>query len=183
MNRLPLCGAGGGAREEGGCEALRQRLARPQLRRYLQLAEGLCRRVGMGAVVSQSEKELNEMTDTLQALAGQTRSFVQRQFEAAEREVVSKLKESEPALGALAGAGVLGIFALASSYRLSTRLIEKVLPPVPAAMLATAGFGAGAGWCAVVAVRALRQAPAPLPTETLAEATDKIEKVAASETP
>lgn len=121
------------------------------------------------------------MTDTLQNLAGQTRTFVQRQFEAAEREVVSKLKESEPALGAVAGAAVLGIFALASSYRLSTRVIEKVLPPLPAAMLATAGFGAGAGWCAQVALRALRQAPAPVPSETIAETTARMEEAGSTE--
>lgn len=130
------------------------------------------------AVSARDEQELNELTDAIQSLAGQTRSFVQRQFEAAEREVVAKLKESEPALGAVAGATLLGTFALASSYRLTVRVIEKALPPIPAALLATAGFGAGATWCAVTALEALRRAPAPLPSETARAAAADLEEAA-----
>ena len=49
-----------------------------------------------------------------------------------------KAKKSAPAFGLAAAAGVLGLFAAAASYRLSVKLLEKLLPPVPAAMVAAA---------------------------------------------
>jgi hypothetical protein len=106
------------------------------------------------------------IADALGDLSEQTRILVRHEIDAAQREMWEKAKQSAPAFALVAGAGVLGLFAAASSYRLSLRLLEKALPPAVAAFAATAGYGAGAACMGVLAARRIRELPPPFPAET-----------------
>lgn len=81
-----------------------------------------------------------------------------------------KAKQSAPTLALLGAAGLAGIFALASTYRLVVRVLEHLMPPALAAALAAAGWGAGAAWAALEGARRLQELPVPLPTGTAKEA-------------
>jgi Putative Actinobacterial Holin-X, holin superfamily III len=119
------------------------------------------------------------IADALSDLTEQTRNLVRREVEAAQREMFGKAKASVPVAGLLAATGVLGLLAAASSYRLGLRLLEKVLPPATAALVATVAYGGGAGFAAVVAVRKIHKLPPPFPTETAKDASAVIGDAAA----
>ena len=100
-------------------------------------------------------------------LSASTQRLVRDEIQAVQREAWQRAKALAPGLAMLAAAGVFGIFAVASAYRLTLRLLEKASGPAAAATYATAGFGAVAGAAAVMGLRRLRQAPSPLPVETV----------------
>ena len=114
------------------------------------------------------------IADALQELSENSRVLVRHEISAAQQEMWDKAKKSAPAFGLAAAAGVLGLFAAAASYRLSVKLLEKLLPPVPAAMVAAAGYGAGAAYTGVLAMRRLRDLPPLLPTQTARQARETI---------
>jgi hypothetical protein len=106
------------------------------------------------------------VADALHDLSENSRALVQSEIEAAQREMWAKVKESAPAFALLGTAGFLGLLSAAASYRLSMRLLEKLLPPASAAFVAAAGYGAGAGCAAMLGVRWLRDTSPLLPMET-----------------
>jgi hypothetical protein len=106
------------------------------------------------------------VSDALHDLSENSRALVRHEVDAAQREMWAKAKESAPTFVLLGAAGFLGLLSAAASYRLSMRLLEKLLPPVPAALIAAIGYGAGAGCAATLGLRWLREMPPPLPTET-----------------
>jgi Putative Actinobacterial Holin-X, holin superfamily III len=110
------------------------------------------------------------IAETLHDLSDQTRDLVRLEARAAVREMWDKARRSGPAVGLLAASGLLSLFATASAYRLSLRLLEKRLSPVAAALTATVGYGTAATYTALVGIRQLREAPAPVPVETAREA-------------
>jgi hypothetical protein len=114
------------------------------------------------------------IAETLHDLSDQTRNLVRREVNSALLEMWRKTRQSGPAVGLLAASGALAVFAAASSYRLSLRLLEKRLSPAAAATAATAGYGAAAACAGVLGVRMLRQLPLPLPTETARETTQAV---------
>jgi hypothetical protein len=114
------------------------------------------------------------IAETLHDLSDQTRGLVRREVDSALREIWQKTMQSGPAIGLLGAGGVLALFAAASSYRLSLRLLENRLSPAAAAAVATVGYGAAAAGAAVLGVRLMRQTPLPLPTETAREATQAV---------
>jgi hypothetical protein len=119
------------------------------------------------------------MADALHDLSENSRVLVRHEINAAQREMWDKAKESAPAFGLVAVAGALGLFAAAASYRLTLRLFEKVLPPVPAAFIAATAFGTGAAYTATVAARQLRNLPPLLPTGTAQHAGEALAGTAA----
>jgi hypothetical protein len=106
------------------------------------------------------------VSDALHDLSENSRALVRHEVDAAQREMWAKAKESAPTFALLGAAGFLGLLSAAASYRLSMRLLEKLLPPVPAALIAAIGYGAGAGCTATLGLRWLREMQPPLPTET-----------------
>jgi hypothetical protein len=106
------------------------------------------------------------VSDALHDLSENSRVLVRHEVDAAQREMWAKAKESAPAFALLGAAGFLGLLSAAASYRLSQRLLEKLLPPVPAALVAAAGYGAGAGCAARAGLRRLREMPPLFPMET-----------------
>jgi hypothetical protein len=113
-------------------------------------------------------------------LSDQTRALVKDEIDSALREIWEKAKRSGPPVTLLAVSGVLTLSAAASSYRLILRLLEKRLSPAEAAFAAAVGYGMAAVCTGVLGIRQLRDAPAPLPTQTVREAsgamTDAAEK-------
>jgi hypothetical protein len=119
----------------------------------------------------------NGIAETLHDLSDQTRVLVRHEVNSALREMWQKAKPSGPAVGLLAASGALAAFAVASSYRLSLRLLEKRLSPAAAAAAATLGYGVAAAGAGVLGVRLLRRAPLPLPTETAQQAKQAVTEV------
>ncbi|MGQ7296846.1 phage holin family protein [Quadrisphaera sp. KR29] len=103
-------------------------------------------------------------------LAQQASGLVQQEVASAQGELVDKLKANLPAAALLGTAGVFGVFALASAYRWGAALLEKALPPASAAFAGLLLDGALAGAAGIAGARLLREAPAPLPTETARDA-------------
>jgi Putative Actinobacterial Holin-X, holin superfamily III len=114
------------------------------------------------------------IAETLHELSDQTRNLVRREVNSALLEMWRKTRQGGPAVGLLAASGALAAFAVASSYQLSLRLLEKRLSPATAAAVATMGYGAAAAAAGVLGVRLLRQLPLPLPTETARETTQAV---------
>jgi Putative Actinobacterial Holin-X, holin superfamily III len=112
--------------------------------------------------------------DAVQDLSEQTRQLVRREIASALRETAGKARQSIPAAALLASAAVLGAFTVASSYRLSLRLLERWLSPAAAATVATAGYGTGAACAAMAAVQQMRHLPLPFPAETTREASEAL---------
>jgi hypothetical protein len=92
--------------------------------------------------------------------------LVEAVMDSAHHEMAAKTKESVPALKMGAVAGTLAVLATAASYRLSVLLLEKVMRPEAAALVAMIAYGGGSGCAAVAAMRRSQNASAPLPTET-----------------
>lgn len=115
------------------------------------------------------------IADAFSQLSDQTASLVRREIEAAQKETLDKLKQSAPGAAMLAMAATMGVLSAASAYRWTLRLLEKRLGPASAALVATAGYGAVAGYLVVEGVRRLRAAPKPLPTDTARQAGSRVE--------
>lgn len=92
--------------------------------------------------------------------------LARRVVDAAQEEMLDKLRQRVPALRLGAVAGAFGVLATAATYRMNVLLLEKKLPPELASFVAATVYGSGAGAAAVAASRKWRGLPAPLPTET-----------------
>lgn len=137
---------------------------------------------GVGQVGAGSRPPVSEtpetpqdgIADALHDLSDQTGALVRREISAGQREMWDKARQSGPALALLAGGGVLALFAAASWYRLSLRLLERRLSPAGAALAAAAGYGCAAAAAAVAGYNRMRQAPVPFPTQTARETAEAV---------
>ncbi|HZR48103.1 MAG TPA: phage holin family protein [Streptosporangiaceae bacterium] len=114
---------------------------------------------------------LNELSD-------HSRALVRHEIAAAQREVLANLKGGLPAFALLGAGGLLGVLSVAASFRLSLRLLEKVLSPTAAAGTATAGFGLAAGATTVAGLRLMRDVPPLFPVETARDAARTVAQTA-----
>jgi hypothetical protein len=118
------------------------------------------------------------IADALTQLSEETRQLVRQEIDAARDEMWDRAKQLAPGIGLMAGAGALGIFAAASAYRSCLRIVEKVLPPTLAAMFATAALGGGAAYLALRGSEKLKEAPSPVPRDSLHEAASDVHEAA-----
>jgi uncharacterized protein (DUF1684 family) len=109
------------------------------------------------------------IAEALHDLSDHTAALARREINSALRETWSKARQGGPAAALLAASGVLALFATASAYRLSLRLLERRLSPATAALVATSGYGAAAAVAGVLGYTRLRKVPLPLPAETARE--------------
>ncbi len=109
------------------------------------------------------------IAEALHDLSGHTAALARREVRSALRETWAKAAQGRPAAALLAAAGILGLFATASAYRLSLRLLEKRLSPAAAALAAAGSYGAVAAAAGVLGYARVRKVPLPLPTETARE--------------
>ncbi len=107
-------------------------------------------------------REPAEVDDSLE----QNLMLARRVVDAAQQEMLDKMRQRVPALRLGAVAGALGMLATAATYRMNVLLLERKLPPELASFVAAAVYGGGAGAAAMAASRRWRGLPAPLPTDT-----------------
>lgn len=126
-----------------------------------------------------SDSSESDFTEAVQDLSDQTRLLVRREIAAAVREMAGRARQGIPAAALLASAGILGIFTVVSSYRLSLRLLERRLSPVAAATVAMTGYGTGAACAAAAAAWQIRRTPLPVPARTARDAGQTLASAAA----
>jgi hypothetical protein len=114
------------------------------------------------------------IADALHDLSDNTAALARREVRSALQETWQKARQGGPAAALLGAAGLLGLFAAASAYRLSLRLLEKRLPPATAALVATGIYGAAAAGAALLGYARLREVSLPLPTGTARETASAI---------
>src|SRR5579875_3074067 len=119
---------------------------------------------------AQSHDPQSGIADALAQLSEETRVLVRQELERGRQELWERAKELAPAAGLLALGAGLGVFAAASSYRLVLRVLEKLSTPGVAALLGTAGFGAGAAFALKAGMGQLKGAPVPFPVSAATEA-------------
>jgi hypothetical protein len=123
---------------------------------------------------SPSQAPQEGIAEALHDLSDHTAALARREVNSALREMWDKARQGGPAVALFAASGVLALFATASAYRLSLRLLEKRLSPAAAAFAAASGYGTAAAVAGVLGYLRLRQAPLPLPTETAQETADAV---------
>jgi len=118
--------------------------------------------------MSETQQESQEgVADAVRGLSDNTSALVRHEIAAAQREMLGKVKEALPALGLLGAGAFFGVLSAAATYRLSVRLLEKVLPPATAASVAAAGYGVAAGAAGAIGIRQLRANQSLFPVETV----------------
>jgi hypothetical protein len=118
--------------------------------------------------MSETQQESQEgVADAVRGLSDNTSALVRHEIAAAQREMLGKVKEALPALGLLGAGAFFGVLSAAATYRLSVRLLEKVLPPATAASVAAAGYGVAAGAAGAIGIRQLRANQPLFPVETV----------------
>jgi hypothetical protein len=115
--------------------------------------------------------------DAFADLSAHTAALVRQEIDSAKSELLARLSAELPGTAWLAASGVLGLFAAASTYRLSLRLLQRWRSPTTAALIATLGYGGAAAYTGVTAVKRLRDAPLPVPAETAEQTATDVKHV------
>lgn len=118
------------------------------------------------------------IADSLGQLSDQTGVLVREEIHKAQQEMWEKATLAAPALGMLGAAAICGILTVASSYRLTLRVLERWMGPAAASVVAVGGYGSAAGWLAVTGAGVLKKAGPPVPTETAKDAARVVAGVA-----
>lgn len=119
------------------------------------------------------------IADALTDLTEQTRVLVREEIASAQRETWDKAVAALPAAGLLAGAGGLGLLAVASGHRASVKALERRLSPVAAALTVTAIYGIGAAAAGILGLERVRALPLPFPSATVQDAGARVGETAA----
>jgi hypothetical protein len=107
------------------------------------------------------------IADAFAQLSQETATLVRQEINAAKTEMLDRLTKLAPGAGMLAAGGAAALFAAASAYRLSLRMLEARMSPTKAALLATTLYGAAAAALIPAALRQIKEAPVPFPADTV----------------
>ncbi len=105
--------------------------------------------------------------ELLRTLTEDVRSIVRGEVASARQEMTEKALAARPAAAMLGGAAVLGALATGTSAAVVLRFLDKVFPPVTAAVAATALLGGGAAALARAGLEELRRVGPPVPERTI----------------
>lgn len=119
---------------------------------------------GYSAQMSESG---NSTGDLLDALRDDLRELVRQELRNAQDELQAKARQVGRSAAMLGAAGLLGALAAGTGTTLLVRVLDRVLPPAAAALVATAMLGGGAAGLAVVGLQDLRNAWPDVRDETL----------------
>jgi hypothetical protein len=111
------------------------------------------------------------------ALTQDVGSLVREELRAAQAELTGKARRAGRGGGLLAGAGVLGALATASSAVLLQRVLDGVLPPRTAAAVSTLLYAGGAAALGAAGAAELRRAMPLAPEDTLGALREDVQAV------
>jgi hypothetical protein len=105
--------------------------------------------------------------ELLRTLTENVRSIVQGEVANARQEMTEKALDARPAAAMLGAAAVLGALATGTSAVVLIRFLDKMLPPLTSAVVATGLLGGGAAALARAGAEELRRVGPPVPERTI----------------
>jgi hypothetical protein len=117
-----------------------------------------------GAPRDPSDSSTGEL---LRTLTENVRSIVQGEVTNARQEMTEKALAARPAAAMLGGAAALGVLATGTTAVVLVRALDRVLPPVASAAVATALLGGAAAVLAKAGVEELQRVGPPVPERTI----------------
>ena len=115
--------------------------------------------------------------ELLQDVRDEMRVLLREELQNARAELAGTAQTAGRAAGLLGAAGGLGVLATAMSAVAVLRTLDRFLPPVSAAVVATALYGAGGAAVARAGIAELRRAGPLLPHRTLESLEADVEAV------
>ena len=110
--------------------------------------------------------EPSSAADPLQALTQDLRRLVREELASAKGELVATGRRGARGGLLLGGGAACGILAGGASAVVVLRILDRFLPPIPASVVATGLWGAGAAVLARTGVAELRRAGSLVPRRT-----------------
>lgn len=105
--------------------------------------------------------------ELLRTLTENIQDLVRGEVAGARQEMTDKALAARPAAAMLGGAAVLGALAAGTSAVVLVRVLDRFLPPVASAAVATALLGGGAAALARAGVEELKLVGPPVPERTI----------------
>ena len=105
--------------------------------------------------------------ELLRTLTENIQDLVRGEVAGARQEMTDKALAARPAAAMLGGAAVLGALAAGTSAVVLVRVLDRFLPPVASAAVATALLGGGAAALARAGIEELRLVGPPVPERTI----------------
>src|SRR5215469_15395063 len=128
-----------------------------------------------------SQKAQDGVAGAVHGLSDNAGMLVRAEIRNLVKETAAQAKDQLPSVGLIGAAVLLGLFTVASSYRLALRMLEAKLSPALAAVTATAGFAAGGAAAAALASQRLGTSPGQLaPAKAASAAAGKARQAASS---
>jgi MFS family permease len=113
--------------------------------------------------------------DLLRSLSEQITQLVRQEVALARSELTTKGKKAGFGAGLLAGAGLLGLFCLATLVGAFVAGLSVALPVWAAALIVAAVLGSAGGVLALAGKRKLDEVPPPVPTDALQSTKEDVE--------
>ena len=114
------------------------------------------------------------MLDLVRDIATQSQTLVRKEVELAKQEILEAVMAKVMAVGALAGAGLFGLFALLFAALAAAAALALVLPAWAAALIVAGGFLLLAVPAALIGIRRMK-APPLKPEETVRTVKEDVE--------
>ena len=130
-----------------------------------------------GAGRSASSKTENSGADAIRELVGDVRELLRDELRTAQDELAGKARVASEGVLVLGVAAVLGAVAAGTSTVMIMRTLEKILPPILAAAVATIIFTVAAAVLARVGLAEVRRALPLFPEQALDELREEIREM------
>jgi uncharacterized membrane protein YqjE len=126
---------------------------------------------------SESSRTEHSGAEAIRDFVDDVRELLQQELRAAQEELAGKARVASEGVLLLGVAVVLGAVAAGTSTMLILRILEKALPPMMAAAVATVVFATAAGVIAAVGLAEVRRALPLVPERALDELREEIREV------
>jgi uncharacterized membrane protein YqjE len=109
----------------------------------------------------------NSTGELVKQLAEQTSELVRKEVELAKAELGEKAKTAGQGAGMLGGAGIAGLFALATLTAAVIMLLAEAMDAWAAALIVTVVYAAAAGALALIGRERVKEGLPPAPEQTV----------------